>query len=302
MDMLNFNFSHDEPEQVPAFWESSQYSHQDSRFPCDQFATFMSSQDVLDLASQQTPPFQSERLYTNGLRTPSLTYTNLPLAVNGYQYGVQFDPSSDLDDSDSTEPEPHHEIGARADSFDLAQLLYSQPHETPHCTLLEARKRNLSDNDVRYQRPPHAPKHHIHAHCTPDSNNKRDLARSARKASSEELQPPRLRNQPRYTCTKCGKVFNRPSSLATHNNTHTGDKPYCCPFDNCDKQFNARSNMTRHYKLHFKTDIGTYVLPNGEVTKARPSMRQLADMNSGISVPDLISFINTADEQTLPNT
>ena len=28
----------------------------------------------------------------------------------------------------------------------------------------------------------------------------------------------------RYECTYCGKVFNRPSSLRTHTNTHTGEK------------------------------------------------------------------------------
>ena len=28
----------------------------------------------------------------------------------------------------------------------------------------------------------------------------------------------------RYECTYCGKTFNRPSSLKTHTNTHTGEK------------------------------------------------------------------------------
>lgn len=32
----------------------------------------------------------------------------------------------------------------------------------------------------------------------------------------------------RYECTYCGKTFNRPSSLKTHTNTHTGEKRRLC--------------------------------------------------------------------------
>lgn len=38
----------------------------------------------------------------------------------------------------------------------------------------------------------------------------------------------------RYECTYCGKAFNRPSSLKTHTNTHTGEKrTLCC----CNRAF-----------------------------------------------------------------
>lgn len=81
----------------------------------------------------------------------------------------------------------------------------------------------------------------------------------------------------KYGCKKCGKRFGRPSSLKTHLNTHTGKKPYICPFENCSKVFNARSNMTRHYKTHYKLPTGEYLLPSGKIVKEAPRLRELSD-------------------------
>ncbi|CAL9735284.1 hypothetical protein MOSE0_H02322 [Monosporozyma servazzii] len=64
----------------------------------------------------------------------------------------------------------------------------------------------------------------------------------------------------KYGCKYCGKHFSRPSSLSTHLNIHTGDKPFICPYKDCSKRFNARSNMTRHHKTHFKTPTSENLL------------------------------------------
>ncbi|EKM58818.1 uncharacterized protein PHACADRAFT_135949 [Phanerochaete carnosa HHB-10118-sp] len=54
----------------------------------------------------------------------------------------------------------------------------------------------------------------------------------------------------RHACPTCGKAFNRPSSLAIHVNTHTGARPFECPFPGCGRRFNVNSNMRRHHRNH----------------------------------------------------
>ncbi|KAJ1962010.1 hypothetical protein GGI12_002920 [Dipsacomyces acuminosporus] len=56
----------------------------------------------------------------------------------------------------------------------------------------------------------------------------------------------------KYPCNVCGKRFTRPSSLACHKFTHTGERPHGCPFPNCNKRFSVRSNLRRHLKVHDK--------------------------------------------------
>lgn len=79
----------------------------------------------------------------------------------------------------------------------------------------------------------------------------------------------------KYACSICQKRFKRPSSLSTHMNIHTGQRPFPCPSFNCKKSFNAKSNMLRHFKLHFKLSPGVYLLPSGEVTTKKPSSKEL---------------------------
>ncbi|KAG7450477.1 uncharacterized protein BT62DRAFT_514619 [Guyanagaster necrorhizus] len=61
--------------------------------------------------------------------------------------------------------------------------------------------------------------------------------------------------------------FLRPSSLTVHIRTHSGDKPYQCPFPGCERDFNVKSNMHRHLKKHSTTDTfnpSTYVPPESK--------------------------------------
>ncbi|CUS21467.1 LAQU0S03e03268g1_1 [Lachancea quebecensis] len=321
----------DDSQRVPAFWETCQ-PLDGSRVAGDLFTSFKSSEEVLSLTSHHECFQQSHmHLYTDGLATNSLVFPDSQFqcqdygAHDSYAYAYASGSSSsdelsqahplppgasssagatafsDLEESDYTESEillaaepcepPQRPPPARSDSFDLTQLLYSHSDAASRLpwSLVDGQKRNKSTNDVMSRRFSHG-RVRRPSLAAPDAG--KTLSEDARAVS-------KLKLQPRYTCTSCGKCFNRPSSLATHYNTHTGDKPFTCPFENCDKQFNARSNMTRHYKLHFKTELGTYLLPNGEMTRARPSMRQLVGTQSNVAASDLISFADTSEDLPL---
>lgn len=54
----------------------------------------------------------------------------------------------------------------------------------------------------------------------------------------------------RYVCDECSKSFSRPSSLRIHQHSHTGERPFVCSVQGCERAFSVRSNMRRHMKVH----------------------------------------------------
>ena len=60
-------------------------------------------------------------------------------------------------------------------------------------------------------------------------------------------------NVPRKTChacKHCGKIFDRPSNLVTHERIHTGHRPWTCAI--CSKKFIQTSHLYRHIRLCHK--------------------------------------------------
>ncbi|RMZ84914.1 hypothetical protein DV738_g24, partial [Chaetothyriales sp. CBS 135597] len=56
--------------------------------------------------------------------------------------------------------------------------------------------------------------------------------------------------QKKHKCKVCDKRFTRPSSLQTHMYSHTGEKPFTCPVENCGRSFSVVSNLRRHKRVH----------------------------------------------------
>jgi uncharacterized Zn-finger protein len=57
----------------------------------------------------------------------------------------------------------------------------------------------------------------------------------------------------KYECSYCGKGFTRPSSLRIHVHSHTGERPFKCTFEGCNRTFSVQSNMRRHARTHLQS-------------------------------------------------
>lgn len=53
--------------------------------------------------------------------------------------------------------------------------------------------------------------------------------------------------------TNVTQPFSDSSSLARHRRTHTGNRPYKCPYADCQKTFTRRTTLTRHQNHHSGT-------------------------------------------------
>lgn len=104
-------------------------------------------------------------------------------------------------------------------------------------------------------------------------------------------QSPRGSCRSKHTCKECGKVFKRAHNLKIHGRLHNGDKPYSCPFSNCDKEFRWKSSIVSHINWH-RTKRGDVLPIDAAIIQTATSKRPLAPFlkplvsNSGTTESD----------------
>ena len=53
-----------------------------------------------------------------------------------------------------------------------------------------------------------------------------------------------------YTCQFCNFQTSKKTKLNIHNRSHTGERPFACKFDGCNKRFFRKEHLQNHAYTH----------------------------------------------------
>lgn len=53
----------------------------------------------------------------------------------------------------------------------------------------------------------------------------------------------------------CDRTFSISGALKIHRRTHTGERPFTCKYTGCNKKFAESSNLTKHVSTHINRTV-----------------------------------------------
>ncbi|KAF7332272.1 C2h2 conidiation transcription factor [Mycena kentingensis (nom. inval.)] len=100
--------------------------------------------------------------------------------------------------------------------------------------------------------------------CTQDPRCKQSFGRDADLQRHINAVHLRIKD---HICDVCGKAFSQPSGLKIHMNAHTGETPFVCGINGCDRVFGDPSSRSRHRKQTCMPNGPRYVCPEASCYK-----------------------------------